>query len=150
MEVTIRRAAAGDGRRLREITIASKGHWGYDPERVRTWVDGLHLPSRIASSAELHVADLDGEVVAWAELLPPANGVCVLDHLWVDPPWIGRGIGTSLLEHAAERARRLGATALEIESEPSAVGFYTGLGARHVRDEASSWGRPLPVLELAL
>jgi GNAT superfamily N-acetyltransferase len=150
MEPTVRRAAAGDERRLREITIASKGHWGYDPERVRAWVDGLDLPSRIASSRELHVAEADGDVVSWAELLPPADGVCVLDHLWVDPPWIGRGIGTRLLEVAAERARGLGATLLKIESEPNAVGFYTVLGARHVRDETSSWGRPLPVLELAL
>lgn len=150
MEVSIRRAAARDVGRLREITIASKGHWGYEPERVRAWVDRLDLPARVEASAELHVAETDGAVVAWAELLPPDRGVCVLDHLWVDPPWIGRGVGTRLLGHAVERARQLGATTLEIESEPNAIGFYAGLGARHVRDETSAWGRALPVLELAL
>jgi GNAT superfamily N-acetyltransferase len=74
-----------------------------------------------------------------------------LEDLWVEPQWIGKGLGALLFRHAAARARERGCMRLEWEAEPYAVGFYERMGARYVRDsEATSWGRILPVMGLDL
>jgi GNAT superfamily N-acetyltransferase len=142
--ITVRAAAPADDDRLRIVAETSKGHWGYAPERLRTWAATLDL------SREIWVAEADGEIVAWAALLPPADGVCELDDLWVEPGSIGRGIGTALFDHAVARSRSLGGRALRWEADPNAVGFYERMGAVTVGTATGSWGRELPVMEITL
>ena len=50
------------------------------------------------------------------------------------------------------RAKAAGATAMEWEAEPLAVGFYEKMGGRHVRDSEPSpiWNRTIPVMALTL
>jgi hypothetical protein len=38
MTVEIRRALPDEGRRLKEIAVAAKRFWGYEPERVARYV----------------------------------------------------------------------------------------------------------------
>jgi GNAT superfamily N-acetyltransferase len=143
-EMRLRPASPRDDRRLRAVAEESKSHWGYEPERVREWAAGLDL------SREIWVAERDGELVAWAAVLAPEEGVCELDDLWVAPDAIGSGIGTALFRHAQARARELGAHALRWEAEPNAVGFYERMGAAAVGTATSSWGRTLPVMRVEL
>jgi N-acetylglutamate synthase-like GNAT family acetyltransferase len=144
--VAVRAAEAADYERLRELTLESKAHWGYDRELVRRWAEGLTF----GGEQERWVADMDGFVVAWAALIPPKDGVAVLDDLWVDPAWMGRGLGSRLFAAAADRARELGAARLEWGAEPNAVGFYEKVGGRKLRDHLSEWGRVLPWMGLDL
>ena len=74
-----------------------------------------------------------------------------LEHLWVRPSGMGRGIGRHLFEWAVEVARAGGAATLVIVSDPHAEAFYERLGARRV-DEVTSKppGRMLPRLRLDL
>ena len=149
-DIRVRPAALDEGERLREIAIASKSHWGYDLERVERWAgDGDYSPQGL-SEKEVFVAEAGGRAAGWASLIPRGE-VCCLDDLWVEPDWIGKGVGSLLFRHAAERARRLGARVLEWEAEPNAVGFYERMGARRLRDgESSAWGRVNPVMGLSL
>lgn len=72
-----------------------------------------------------------------------------LEHCWVTPAWIGRGVGARLVADAAATARALGATMLRIASDPYAEGFYARLGARRVGAVPSTpRGRTLPLLLL--
>jgi GNAT superfamily N-acetyltransferase len=149
MNLRIRRGRVADAERLRELTEASKAHWGYDRDFVRRWASGLDLSAESPRWGELYVAEVDGDVVAWAGLIPQGK-TCVLDDLWVDPPWIGKGVGSELFRFAAERARGLGARRLEWGAEPNAVGFYERLGGRRLRDHVSEWGRVTPWMGLEL
>ena len=135
-----------DHGRLRELTLDSKAHWGYDRDFVRKWAEGLSFESE----QERWVAELDGEIAAWAALVPPARGIAVLDDLWVDPAWLGHGLGSRLFRLAADRARELGASRLEWGAEPNAVGFYEKLGGRKLRDHVTEWGRVAPWMGLDL
>jgi N-acetylglutamate synthase-like GNAT family acetyltransferase len=144
--ISIRGAGPGDFERLRELTFESKAHWGYDRDFVRRWAEGLTFQGE----QERWVAEVDGEIAAWAALIPPADGVAVLDDLWVDPVWIGHGLGARLFHLAADRARELGAERLEWGAEPNAVGFYEKVGGRKVRDHVTEWGRVAPWMELDL
>ena len=147
--VVIRPGAADEGTRLKEIAIASKGFWGYEPERVREWADrGDFSPARM-QELTVFVAESEGRAIAWASLIPKED-VAWLEDLWVEPDWIGKGVGARLFRHAAEHARRDGATRLEWEAEPNALGFYEKMGARQVRESVSEWGRTLSVMAVEL
>ena len=144
--ISVRGSRPGDFERVRELTLESKAHWGYDRDFVRRWAEGLSFES----ACERWVAELDGEIVAWAALVPPADGVAVLDDLWVAPAAMGRGLGSRLFRLAADRARELGAQRLEWGAEPNAVGFYEKLGGRKLRDHVTEWGRVAPWMGLDL
>jgi GNAT superfamily N-acetyltransferase len=148
--VLIRAAHAREGERLREIARASKGHWGYAEELVRQWTDGLDLSPAGLRKKEFYVAEIDGRVVGWSALLDRGD-ICWLDDLWVEPDWIGLGVGTKLFNWAAARGRELGAARMEWEAERHALGFYEKMGGRYLRDsEPGVWGRVSPIMGIAL
>ncbi len=144
--MVIRAAEPGERERLREIAIASKAHWDYDEEQVRRWGQGLEF----SPGVDRFVAEVDGKVVAYTALVRDGD-VCVLDELWVEPDWLGKGIGSGLFRFAAARAETLRARRLEWEAEPNSVGFYEKMGGRYLRDsEPTEWGRVLPVMGIDL
>lgn len=147
--VDVRPATAADGERLRELLAAAKGWWGYDHAVVAEWAASIDIAATLRDQ-EVWVAQGAGRVVAWAGLLPPDAGVAVLDHLWVDPASMGRGIGSALFRHAAGRAAALGARRMEWEAEPNALGFYRAMGGRRLRQTVGEWGRPLDVMGIDL
>ena len=148
--VQIRPAGEDEGEQLREIAVAAKSHWGYDLDRVRQWAAAGDFSPRSLRHREIYVADVSGRPIGWMAL-QPRNDVCWLDDLWVEPAWIGKGIGSRLFDHAVRRALHLGATRVEWEAEPKAVGFYEKMGGRYVRDsEPNQWGRVIPVMAMEL
>jgi GNAT superfamily N-acetyltransferase len=149
-DVTIRDASPHEGERLREIAEAAKGHWGYDREVVRRWAADGDFSAEGLRSKTVFVAQAHGKTIAWAALVPKGE-VVWLDDMWVEPEWIGKGVGGLLFGHALERARELGGTTLEWEAEPNAVGFYEKVGGRYLRDsDPTEWGRVLPVMAIDL
>lgn len=150
MNVRIRHARADEGERLREIARTSKGYWGYDPERIREWVAGLDLSPEGLGKKEFYVAEIDGQVVGWSAIIPKGD-VCWLDDLWIEPGWIGKGVGTQMFRHAVARGHELGAARIELEAERHAIGFYEKVGAPYVRDsEPDVWGRISPIMALEI
>jgi GNAT superfamily N-acetyltransferase len=148
-DVRIRGPEANEIVRLREIAIAAKGHWGYDQERVDRWASESVTREGLLEK-DVYVADVGGKAIAWAALVPRGD-VYWLDDLWVDPEWMGGGVGTRLFEHAADSARERGGARIEWEAEPNAIGFYERVGGRYLRDsEPSEWGRVLPVMGVDL
>jgi GNAT superfamily N-acetyltransferase len=147
--VSIRAGRVDEGARLKEIAIAAKAHWGYGVERVREWADQGDFSSARLSELTLFVAEADGRAIAWASL-DPRGETAWLEDLWVEPEWIGTGIGTSLFCRAVDHARATGARAIEWEAEPNALGFYEKMGGRYVRDSTSEWGRTLSVMGVDL
>ena len=141
----IRPLGAGEEERLREVARSSKAYWGYDADRVSAWAAGLWYEGK-----DVHVADVDGGVVAYATLVLGGERA-ELDELWVDPAWIGKGVGAKLFQFVSNRAAALGAKRLEWETDPHAVGFYERMGGSYVREgEPSEWGRTLPVMAIDL
>jgi GNAT superfamily N-acetyltransferase len=144
--VSVRATHLADHERLRELTFESKAYWGYDHGLVRSWADELSFPG----DCERWVAEADGVLLAWAGLTAPADGIAVLDHLWVDPARMGCGLGSLLFRVAADRARELGAERLEWSAEVNSVGFYEKMGGRKLRDHVTDWGRVAPWMGLDL
>jgi GNAT superfamily N-acetyltransferase len=150
MDVGIRPVVADDGERLLEIAIAAKGYWGYDLDRVREWAAmGDFSPAGLRRK-DVYVAAVGGKAVGWAAAIRQGDAWW-LDDLWIEPAWMGKGIGSRLFRHAAEQGRQTGAARMEWEAEPNALGFYEKMGGRYVRDgEPGVWGRVNAVMGLDL
>jgi GNAT superfamily N-acetyltransferase len=149
-EVAIRGARPDEGERLRQIAIDAKGHWGYDPDWIRSWAAQGDFSAKALLGKPVLVAEAAGRAVGFAALIPQ-GAVAVLDDLWIEPAWIGRGVGTKLFEACVTRARELGADRMEWEAEPHAIGFYEKLGARKIRDsERTMMNRIIPVMGVDL
>lgn len=145
----IRAARPDEGERLREIAKAAKGYWGYDADLLEGWISQEDF-TPASPEREFYVAEENGRAIAFSSLIPRGE-TCWLEDLWVEPESIGSGVGTQLFRHAVERARELGASMLEWEADPNAVGFYERMGGRRIRDsEVSEFGRVLPVMALNL
>jgi GNAT superfamily N-acetyltransferase len=79
--------------------------------------------------------------------LSGAGAVRELEHFWVLPAHMGRGVGARLFADAVAALRADGARQLRIASDPFAVGFYRQIGARLVGEVPSTpRGRTLPLL----
>ncbi len=149
---TLRRARPDESGRLSEIAQASKRHWGYPQAWLDEWRDGLTVAPEFVASHPVTVA-VDGDrPVAFYALVGSGPSVW-LEHLWVEPSWIGRGLGRALVDHAVQTARDWGAAALWIDSDPHAEAFYLRMGARRVGQTRADVGgerRDLPRLRLDL
>jgi GNAT superfamily N-acetyltransferase len=144
--IRLRPVRVEDGPRLREIAIAAKAHWGYDLERVRAWGAEITVVSEEVGK-DIVVAEEDGGViVGWASV-EPRGDAWWLEDLWVDPGRMGTGVGSRLFREATRLARSAGATRMEWEAEPNALGFYEKMGSRFLRDsEPTEWDRVIPVM----
>lgn len=144
--MTIRPARPEEAETLQALTIASKGSWGYAPQVMREWGETLDISAALCDAGEAVVAEQDGEIAGWAQVLAARQGVCTLEHLWVAPGSMRRGIGSALFAHAAAAARAMGAAAMAWEAEPNAAGFYARMGGQTVTTAISEWGRAIDVM----
>ena len=125
------RAKPEDANELTEIAHAAKRHWGYPKRWIESWRDILTMRPEFIAANVAYSAMEEGRAVGFYLMTTESDGMH-LDHLWIAPHAMGRGIGRTLFEHAVEQARGLGARALEIEADPNAEGFYKRMGARRV------------------
>ncbi|HEX8076481.1 MAG TPA: GNAT family N-acetyltransferase [Chthoniobacterales bacterium] len=142
-------AGPRDAATLTEIAHAAKRHWGYPETWIAAWRPILTMrPEFIAANVGFCAIDA-GRIVGFYILTIEADGLH-LDHLWILPAVIGRGIGRALFEHAAEQAANLGFDLIKIEADPNAEGFYKRLGAVRVGTSISDVEgerRELPLME---
>jgi GNAT superfamily N-acetyltransferase len=108
-------------------------------------------PEFIAANTS-YCAVEDDRVLGFYVLTTENDGIH-LDHLWIVPEAMGRGIGRALFEYATAAAKRLGFDSIKIEADPNAEGFYKRMGARRVGatiSEVEGERRELPLLEFCL
>jgi GNAT superfamily N-acetyltransferase len=148
--VNLRPAQVSECNRLTAIAHAAKRHWDYPEEWIALWKEDLtYTPARFETE-EILVAEMDGDI-AGVVSIRCQGADAALEALWIDPAWIGRGIGSALLDCARRRARDAGARFMTVVSDPNAIGFYERAGARQVGwIESTPPGRLLPRLTLPL
>ncbi len=97
--------------------------------------------------------DVESGVIAGVlRLYRQRDETAYLDHLFVEPAYIGEGVGAQLWRHAVEWAAAQGAQALTLSADPNARLFYERMGAVVVDWQASSIvpGRLLPQMRYDL
>ena len=152
MSITLRPAKPSECGELTALCLRSKAWHGYDAAFMAACETELAVtPKRLARGGHAAAVDETGQVAGFTQVLGAA-AECWLESLFVDPPWIGKGVGKLLFEAARREALRLGAEDLVIESDPDAVAFYTAMGAipAGTAPSGSISGRSLPRLVLPL
>jgi ribosomal protein S18 acetylase RimI-like enzyme len=149
--MTIRRARLDEADALTALATRAKAHWGYDADFMVRVVDAMTLaPADIVAHEVWVLEDASGRVVGFHRVIPgdPAE----VEDMWVEPDAMGNGHGRSLLEHAMAIARASGATALELDADPNAVGFYERMGMERIGETPSTLipGRALPRMRYEL
>lgn len=142
-EAVLRPGRSDDAEALSELALRSKGHWGYSAEFLEAC--RAELTIRPEQIPDVVVAELDG-VVAGFRLLVANGDVAELDALFVDPPFIGSGVGRVLLAEVLSTARARGIQLIGLDADPGAEAFYARFGARTtgVTPSGSVAGRSLP------
>ncbi len=127
----IRPARQGDEQALTELLLRSKAHWQYTPEQMEAWRPELTITSETIAREIVFVGETEEGIAGFGSLTPGPTR-WVLEHLWVEPRWIGRGIGKGLLTFACQLAADQGAIEISIDAEPNAEAFYQAFGATRV------------------
>jgi GNAT superfamily N-acetyltransferase len=148
--ISIRAAHPDEAAQLSGIARAAKRHWGYSEDLISLWLDDLTVSPQFIAGHDVHCAVHDSDVLGFYALSHVGDEF-ELEHMWVDPQYIRRGIGARLFQHATETVRSHGGSVLEIASDPNAEGFYLKMGARVIGSVPSKPdGRTLPLLTLVI
>jgi GNAT superfamily N-acetyltransferase len=134
---------------LAALAVRSKAHWGYPAAFLDRFARSHGLTAEVVAANDVRVLERDGLIRGYSTVLH-RGPVAVLDDLWLEPDEIGRGSGRVLFADASARARAAGASSMQWEAEPGAVGFYERMGAFTTGWATSPLGRPLPRMCLAL
>lgn len=133
---------------LTKIAARSKAHWPYDQDYLDLCNQVTNVTPDDIREWPFTVAELNGEIVGFSGVAPVKEDF-MLDHLWIEPKFIGQRLGKLLFEKAVQDARAMGWTKFLIASDPYAEKFYLKQGARRI-GERESKVRPgffLPLLE---
>ncbi|WP_372898631.1 GNAT family N-acetyltransferase [Salipaludibacillus agaradhaerens] len=71
-----------------------------------------------------------------------------LEALFIDPDYIGKGIGKLLWFDLLGKAKELNLKEFTLESEPYAEGFYLKMGAKKIGYTSSTVFRNLPLMKV--
>lgn len=157
MKIVIRAAENRDADSLSALAYRSKAHWGYDETFMQGAKTLLTITPMIILLQPVFVAEVDGEIAgfyglrAWREE-PEIEKSVELDNLFVEPAFIGKGIGKALFEHAVKVAAAMGYRTMVIISDPNATAFYHKMGASTFAGRASELAenRVLPLMRYEL
>lgn len=147
----IRDAREYDAEKLTDLMRSAKRSWGYPDAWMETWAAGLTISPEDIAAMRVRVAEDANGILGFYALMGRGSWVR-LEHLWVDPGHMGKGIGRSLIGDALVEAAGLDAQIIRIESDPNAKPFYLRMGAIHIGKALAPMvgapNRTLPLLEL--
>lgn len=156
----IRQARVEEVDLLSQLSLASKRYWNYPEAFYTVWRSELTITEEYLSHSEVFVYEhdklIDGyySLVTLTEPLQTAGIVLPegtwLEHMFVRPDCIGRGIGRLLFYHLQQNCYVKGIRLVQILADPHARGFYEKMGCTYLREFPSSIaGRTTPWLQLA-
>lgn len=129
----LRRAGSADAAAVRELSRLAYAKWvpliGREP---------LPMSADYDRAVSDHIIDLlegEGGLLGLIELIPKGDHL-LIENIAVRPDQQGKGLGERLLAHAAEVARRLGFSEIQLYTNAafaSNVSYYTKRGFEELR-----------------
>lgn len=154
-------AVANDASILTAISFRSKKYWQYPDEYMSIWADELTVTEQYILDNDVFVARKNEVTVGYYSVVEVNDDFEVaavviekgiwLDHMFVEPEYIGQKIGTTMVDHlkAMWKARRV--RVIRVLADPHARGFYEKSGFSYIGEYPSTIsGRTTPLLELVV
>ncbi len=153
-EIQVRAARPDEASDLSALALRSKAHWGYEQSFLNACRDELSYSYEQINNAqfEFHIFELVQNTVAFYALEFDPTNIAELEAMFVEPEYIGCGLGRALFLHATSRCRARDTNRLIIQADEFAAEFYTSMGAIQggFRESGSISGRQLPLFEFNL
>ena len=109
----------------------------YTPEQVKRWapdiIDQKEWTQRLIKKNPF-VAVANDKIVGFAELEPDGH----IDRFYCLPEWVGKGVGTQLLNSIEREAFATGIERLFAESSTLAIGFFKSKGFEVVEERINT------------
>jgi GNAT superfamily N-acetyltransferase len=125
--ISFRRALASEAAALRDLVVRSMGNWDHPPGYLAEARRLMSLSAEDLRRDEAWVTLVDGAVAGFYRLSRAAESA-EIEEFHLEPRMIGRGIGRRVFQHAAERARAVGARWLVWSTDANTLGFYRRMG----------------------
>ncbi len=139
---------------LSALATRSKAYWGYSAEFMTACQEELLIsPNKLKNEKFFYMAgEYQGEIIGFYAIEHLSKSNFELEALFVEPKYIGTGIGTALITHAKSYAAAMGGHILIIQGDPHAEKFYQAMGGKIAgkRESASIPGRFLPTFSISL
>ena len=145
--ITLRLARIDEADHLTAIERRAKASHGYDDAFMDLLIGDTMIAAEQIAADPTMVAEVDGRVVAFAQLKPVDRPDTVyLENLFVEPDVQKTGIGRLLFDWAFAEAGRRGYAWLEWDSDPNAAPFYEKMGGEKIGESESTIfpGRMIP------
>src|SRR5438309_7696124 len=136
MKVEIRLAKPDEAEILTQIAHAAKRYWKYPESWIEKWKPDLTITPEFISTNELFVAEIDGEIAGCCALIVTGSRG-EIEHMWIKPEQMRRGVGRALFMHARSQAEKQGARLIELSADPNAEEFYARMGAKRIGEVAA-------------
>ena len=155
-QLKIRKANLSETTLLSDLALRSKAHWDYSPEFLKMCREELQYTQKDLKEHHFNVLEQQNAqqsiIVAFYALVKLSPSSIELEALFVDPNYIGRGLGRKLIEHAKSEAKALGALEMLIQGDPNAKQFYEAIGGELIgeKESGSIAGRYLPLFRINL
>ncbi len=140
-----------DSKRLTALTITSKAYWNYSSKQIQEWKEDLTISTEYITNNEVYKLIEFDVLIGYYSFYSLNKKEVVLDNIFVDPIYIGKGYGKILMNHFLETVKNLGFEKASLHSEPNAELFYAKIGFKVIgKLETSIKNRFLPIMELDL
>ena len=154
MNLQITKAVVADIDTLNRISLASKKHWRYPQDWIDHWREDLKVTTTHFEEHQVIKAVLENEgqeIIVGFCIVGETDQEYEVLHLWVDPPYIGKGYGKTLLNQALEMAITTPKDIL-VEADPNAEAFYKAMGFVTFDEVKSIYpeGRVLPLMRKSI
>ena len=161
LQEMIRAAKIADAPTLTTLSFESKKYWGYPKEYYQIWNDELNITPKYIEINDVFVFQDNGKIVGYYSIVElkddiELSGIKIekgywLEHMFLSPGYIGRGIGTSLFDHLRKRCATKKIAELKILADPNSRGFYEKMGCKYHGEHPSIIpGRTTPLLSLKI
>lgn len=143
----VRKATIDDINALSELAYKSKAYWGYSKDFLDKCIDDLTVTVNDIESNPVYVMEIHHNMVGFFNFELSTEK---LDALFIDPDFIGKGIGKLLWKNLLNIAKDLDMKQFTLDSDPNAEGFYLKMGAKKIGSIPSSFftDRSLPLLQV--
>ncbi len=132
----IRRAEIKENLLLTELAVMSEAYWGYDKKFLDSFRQIYSISEDYIMNHPTFVMEDEGRVIGFYNIIESDEGV-TLEYFYLDPAYIGKGLGRVLWDHLSEFCRNRGIIDFSFVSSPEAQAFYEKMGAVRVGEVSS-------------
>jgi GNAT superfamily N-acetyltransferase len=157
----IRPAKQDEFKKLTNISFKSKGYWKYPKEYFDIWEKELTVNSGYIKDNEVFVLEEARTIIGYYSIVELKDdvemfGITInnghwLDHMFILPEFIGKGMGKKMFKHLLKRCETKRIKELCILADPNSRLFYEKMGCKYQREYPSTIkNRTTPFLKYEL